>query len=230
MSEQLERALALLAAEVEWPETPEVSLRLDASRAPARRRVWRRPVVVAFAAVVLAVVVAFAVPPARSAILDLFGLGGVTVERVSTLPAAEQRPLAADLGAPITPEAAELVLGVPVALPSFHGELRLYQRDGTVSALLATPEPVLLSEFRPGLGASVLKKLAGMSTVEWVPIAEGVEGLWIAGEEHVVFWAATPPRLAGNVLVWERDGITYRLEGKTLTRARALELAREMLG
>ena len=229
MSEQLERALTALGAEVEWPETPSVVLRLDA--AAPRARVWWRPVVVACAAAALAVAVAFAVPPARSAILDFFGLGGVTVERVSTLPAAEERPLAADLGAPITPEAAELVLGAPVVLPESRGRIRLYQRGGTVSAIFATPEPVLVSEFRPGFDASVVKKLAGMtSTVEWVPITDQVQGLWIAGDEHVVFWAETPPRLAGNVLVWERDGITYRLEGKTLTKERALELARDMLG
>jgi hypothetical protein len=44
----------------------------------------------------------------------------------------------------------------------------------------------------------------------------------------VIFWQEAPPRLAGNVLVWERDGLTYRLEGATLTKERALELARQI--
>ena len=39
-----------------------------------------------------------------------------------------------------------------------------------------------------------------------------------------------PPRLAGNVLVWEQDGITFRVEGKDLERDDALRLARELLG
>ena len=95
---ELERKLTALGAELEWPETPAFSLRLEA--APARRSRWRRPLVVAIALVVVAIGIAFAVPPARSAILDFLHLGGVTVERVSTLPAAEERPLGAELGRP----------------------------------------------------------------------------------------------------------------------------------
>ena len=34
-----------------------------------------------------------------------------------------------------------------------------------------------------------------------------------------------PPRLAGNVLLWQTDGLTLRLEGRELTLARALQLA-----
>ena len=37
-----------------------------------------------------------------------------------------------------------------------------------------------------------------------------------------------PPRLAGNVLLWEDGGTTYRIEGNHLTKERALELAHEM--
>ena len=221
---ELERALSAVAAEIEWPETPAFELWLE--RAPRRRR---RGLLVAVALALVALGLAFAVPQARSAILRFFHLGGVTVARVSTLPAAEQRPLAADLGVPVSRAEAEAALGGPVALPRVHGEPQLYARDGIVSAVLATPEPVLLSEFRAGEGVSLLKKVAGASTgVEWVRIDPGAEGLWIAGEEHVVFWLAAPPRLAGNVLVWERDGVTYRLEGRTLTKERALELAREL--
>ena len=82
----------------------------------------------------------FAVPQARSAILRFFHLGGVTVERVTTLPAAEERPLAVGLGAPVSRAEAEAVLGGPVALPRVNGEPQLYEREGVVSAVLATPE------------------------------------------------------------------------------------------
>jgi hypothetical protein len=37
-----------------------------------------------------------------------------------------------------------------------------------------------------------------------------------------------PPRFAGNTLVWQRDRITFRLEGKSLTRAEAARLARTL--
>jgi hypothetical protein len=223
---ELERALGMLAAELEWPPTPELVLTLEPA---ARRRLERRGLVLAVAVAVVAVALAFAVPQARSAILRFLHLGGVTVERVSTLPAAEQRPLAVGLGEPVTRTEAEAALGGPVALPGMRGEPQLFERGGVVSTVLATPEPVLLSELRSGEGAALLKKVAGISTgVEPARIDEATEGLWIAGEEHVVYWLDAPPRLAGNVLVWERGGVTYRLEGRTLTKARALELARDL--
>jgi hypothetical protein len=223
---ELERQLTALAAEIDWPETPAFELRLEASPAPARRR---RALVLAFAALVVAVGIAFAVPPARSAILDFFRIGGVDVERVTTLPPAEERPLAAGLGDPIGREEADALLGGRVALPDTDGEPQLYERFGVVSTVLATPEPVLVSQFA-SQGGSILKKTTATSVVEHVQIDDETEGLWIAGDDHVVLWPHAPPRLAGDVLVWEdRDGVTYRIEGRDLTRERALELAREMV-
>jgi hypothetical protein len=222
---ELERSLAALAAEVEWPETPALSLSFE----PAPRRRRRRPLVLTLAAVVVGVAIAFAVPPARSAILDFFHLGGVRVERVQTLPAAEERPLGAALGRPVSESEAEGLLGRPVALPETSGRPQLYERSGVVSALLAAPGPVLVSQLHPLGGEYLLKKVAGTATgVANVEIEPGLDALWIAGEQHVVFWLDAPPRLAGNVLLWEDGGITYRIEGKTLTKERALELARAM--
>ena len=221
---ELERALTALGAEVEWPEAPPFELRLEG--APRRR--GRRPLALALAAVLVAIGIAFAVPPARSAILDLFHLGGVTVEASRTSPAAT-RAVGAALGSPVSAAEAEQVLGEPFALPRVNGSSQLYEQSRVVSALVATPEPVLVSQFSPPGGGYLLKKVAGMATgVENVEIAPGLEGLWIAGEEHVVYWQSVPPRLAGNVLLWERSGVTYRIEGKRLTKERALELARQL--
>src|SRR5207249_3599125 len=87
----LERDLRALAAELEWPDTPALAP-LELGR---RRNL--RPLVLALAVLVLALAVAFAVPPARSAILRFLHLRGVSVERVETLPPAEERPLVAGL-------------------------------------------------------------------------------------------------------------------------------------
>ena len=66
------------------------------------------------------------------------------------------------------------------------------------------------------MDGTLLKKVAGI--VEHgraaSQIDDGAQGLWIAGEQHVVYWLDAPPRLAGNVLLWEDGGVTYRLEGK----------------
>jgi hypothetical protein len=58
----------------------------------------------------------------------------------------------------------------------------------------------------------------------------GAPGLWLEGAHAVVFRDAQgivrdeELRLAGNVLLWERDGITYRLEGQ-IERDDAVRLA-----
>ena len=209
----LERALRAL--DVDWPSTPEIRLKL----APRRRR----RVVVAVALAV-AIATAFAVPQSRGAILRFFHLGGVTVVQVETLPAAEEQPLSAGLGQPVTDGEAEQALGTPF-LPLRHGPL--YGNEGIVSTLLAGP--VLLSEFG---SPDMIKKFAGASTrVTWLQVAPGVPGLWIEGGEHVVFFLPNAsPRLAGNVLVFVSGGVTFRLESRRLDEQAALHLARRILG
>jgi len=212
--------LRSLAEEVAWPPTPDVAARLELG--PPRRL---HPLALAVALALLALAIAFAVPPARSAILRFFGLGGVTIERVETLPAAVERPLAVGIGAPIGSAEAQRRLGVPFR-PYEHGQL--YGSDDVVSTLLATPAPVLLSEFG---SPQLLKKLATDATlVQSVDIAPGLQGLFLTGGHHVVVFPQVSPRLAGTVLVWVSRGITFRLEGRTLTEEKAVELARRITG
>jgi hypothetical protein len=101
----------------------------------------------------------------------------------------------------------------------------LYANEGAVSTLLAVPQPALLTEFG---NAYMLKKLATGAPVG-VEVAPGSPGLWIAGE-HVVVFPGASPRFAGNVLLWTRGNVTYRLEARGLGEARALALAREIMG
>jgi hypothetical protein len=207
---ELERSLRAL--DVDWPSTPDVRLEL----APRRR--GRLVVAVSFVAAIAA---AFAVPQSRSAILDFFHLGGVTVVHVETLPQAEERPLSAGLGPTVGDAEAASVLGTAF-LPRQHGTL--HERDGFVSTVLRGP--VLLSEF----GSAYLIKKFATGAVEWVEVAPGVQGLWITGAPHAVFFPDASPRLAGNVLVWEQSGVTFRLEGHGLDQQQALRLARDILG
>ena len=72
------------------------------TRAVAARRDASSPrwgLVLVLAAVLVAFAVALAVPGARSAILRALHLEGVSIERVRVLPPAQERPLAAGLGA-----------------------------------------------------------------------------------------------------------------------------------
>ncbi len=171
-------------------------------------------------AVLVAIAVALAVPGARSAILHALHLEGVTIERVDVLPPAQERPLGAALGAPITPEAAEIVLGRPFALPPTTAPPRLRIQSGRViSTLLADPDPVLLTEFRNEVGDVILKKLVGDSTgVEPVTV-HGAPGFWIAGAPHVFVSPEAPPRLAGHVLVWSSGGFSTGSRGVASRRS-----------
>jgi hypothetical protein len=211
---ELERALTEL--DVDWPATPSFDL---------RRRSSRRWLVAVAVAALLAVAVAFAVPSARSAILRFFHLRGVTVERVETLPPAQERSLRDSLGVPITQADAEGLLVRPFAVPS----ARLYRAGIVVSALLEEDPPLLLSEMYTGREPMLLKKIAGAeSHVEYVSIGAGMPAIWISGRRHVYMQPALPPRYAGNTLLWQNEGITYRLEGRSLTLAHARELARSL--
>jgi hypothetical protein len=222
---ELEQQLLLLAAEIEWPPTPE--LRLPALPERRRRPLWR-PLLVAAAVLLVAACVAALVPGARSAILHWFRIGGASVERVQTLPPAERRSLEAALGRPVGAAEAERVLGAPVRVP--RDARRLYVQGGVVSALLETGAgTVLFSELRSHDLPMLLKKLAsGSTTVEFVTVNGGT-GAWIAGTGHVVIFPAAPPRLAGNTLLWEESGVTYRLERAGLDRQTALALARSLV-
>lgn len=213
---ELERDLQALAAELRWPDTPALELQLE----PRGRRSRRLAVALAVAALV-AIAVALAVPGARSAILRAFRLGGVSVERVTTVPATPARPLEASLGPIVTRERAGRALGVEVSkLPT--GDLHL--SEGVVSVVL--PRDRLLSELRTGPVPLIQKQLAGSGTHAAWSVVNGEPALWISGARHLVRFPDAPARLAGNVLVWQSRPITFRLEGPRLGRSGALAFAR----
>jgi hypothetical protein len=222
---ELERTLRTASTEIAWPAVSEPSLPSEA------RRPRRRALVLVLVALLGAFAVAMAVPGARSAILRALHLEGVSIVRVGVLPPAEARPLGAGLGAAVTPGQAQQALSAAFVLPPLPSRTQLYLDDGAVSALLDAGGPVLLSEMRVGTGGSIIyKKVVGPSTgVSGVRVGD-TQGIWIGGEEHVYVSPGAPPRLAGHVLLWERDGILYRLEGPALTLKRALELAGELDG
>jgi hypothetical protein len=217
---ELEQQLRSLAAELDWPATPELRLPALPDRG---RRPLRRPLLVALAVLLIAAVVASLVPGARSAILHWFRIGGARVERVQTLPPAARQSLTAALGRPVARAEAERALGGGARLPTEQ----LYLRGGVVSALIATDSgPVLFGALRSRDAPFVMKKLASGSNIEFVDVVRNGMGIWIGGAPHVVIFPAAPPRLAGNVLLWTTGGLTYRLEGARLEKQDALDLAR----
>jgi hypothetical protein len=212
----LERELRAL--DVEWPATPR--LRPELAR---RRRRWPLAVALALAAIAAA----FAVPQSRGAILRFFDVGADRIQRVDTLPPAQERSLDAGLGDPVTP--ADARASVPrLLLPPLDRQPTLHRSGVAISLVFSyAGSPVLLTELR---GPSfLLKKLVGGQThTVFVRVRNGGSGVWLAGKPHIFFFPREPARLAGNTLVWAENETTYRLEGPGLTRRKALDLARSL--
>jgi hypothetical protein len=226
---ELERALVQLGRELDWPAEPDLGSRV---RARIERKRFARPLVVAVALAVVAFAIAFAVPQARSSILRFFHIGAVTIERVETLPAAQERPLAAGLGPALTLSEAEAQSGVPLVL---HGAKpqNFYARRGLIATLIRYHgKPILLAELQ-GEQVGITKKLVSPGThVE--PAAIGSLGLWLSGGRHLLIWETgagstgrIEPRLAGNVLIWTEGDRTFRLEG-ALDKSRMLKLGSQI--
>src|SRR5256885_4020144 len=130
---ELGGALVALGGELFPPEpnlVPGVRTRLG------RRRFALKPALaIALAVLAVGVGIAMAVPQARGAILRFFHIGSVTVERVETLPPAQQRPLATGLGPALSRQAAESRSELTIVLPpNFHGT-RFYAQPGMIATL-----------------------------------------------------------------------------------------------
>ena len=234
----VELQLRELSGSVAYPPTPDlaraVRLRL-AERRPWWRVLTRRQALAAGLAVVAAsAAAALAVPSARTAILRFLRIGSATVERVETLPPAEERPLTSGLGRPVAPEIAARLGGFRMLVPDdLERPDRIYVRDGLQSALLDVrgTGPVLLSEVRGVHQFDFVKKVIEPATRVEETRVNGRFAIWIEGASHVVMFQGRSgrvhdltTRLAGNVLIWTRGDLTLRLEGE-LTMERALELA-----
>jgi len=238
---ELELELRRLGGEVSWPETPQLarSVRARLEAEPGRRmRLNRRALTVAFA-VLAALAAVMAVPPARSAILDWLGFGGVEIRRVAELPEVPAGGRLV-LGERVSLDEARRRAGHPVLLPAAAGRPDAIFVDpsfpGQPVALVYGPvdEPrLLVLEFR---AAPLIQKTLSVDTRAEAVTVHGGEGLWIEGPRHEFLFrtlerdaAMDTQRLAGNTLLWRRGELTLRIEGD-LTKAEALRIAESVPG
>jgi hypothetical protein len=227
---ELERALVALGRELDIP--PEPDLRSRVRERIERRTRYRRAALLALAVLVVAVGIALAVPPARSAILRFFHIGSVTIERVDTLPAARERSLVAGLGSALSLRDAEKSSGVPLVLAGPRPR-RFYAQPGLIATVLHyRGKSVLLAEFQGDQMGLTKKFVSPDTSVEPAPI--GSFGVWLEGGKHVLTWQRASGeirqmerRLAGNVLIWAEGARTYRLEGG-LNKGEMVELGRQI--
>ena len=240
----LERALVELGRELEIPPAPDLVPIVLAQLAPRRaaRSGSRRWVLALAAAVLAALVATLAIPDARSALLRILRIGGEQIELVEALPAVAPDPVELDLehtlGRRATIEEARREAGFDLRELGTPPDRVYLGERGTVWFLYGTPLQVrLLVAQTPAVAVDatlILKKLASPDThVDELSVG-GARGFYLDGAPHLVLLLdergaviEESVRLARNVLVWEADGVTYRLEGD-MSREAALELARSL--
>jgi len=238
--DRLERRLAELAGEVEWPPAPDLRPAVRAGIARARRRHVRLLLV---AAVLAAALVAGAAAAAS------IGLRGATIQRVPRVASPSPGPPGAlgtrlDLGDRYGALAdAEAAAGFRALVPSSLGQPDevYYRRSPGVLTLVYHPRPDLPATADPEVGALVMEaadsvdgqsfgKLAGPGTSVRPVTVNGGRGFWISGAEHGFFiyrgggGQGDQFRLAGDVLIWNQAGLVVRIESG-LDEPRALALA-----
>jgi hypothetical protein len=249
---ELELQLRALSSEIDFPPAPDLRARVRAQLGERRSRrpfLPRRALVIALAALAVAIGAAFAVPPARTAILEWLGLRGVEIRRVAEPPTAPTPPttpgaaVGADLGLGVHVSLAEAKRRASfrvvapkldsLAAPDVYFASSL---PGGQVALVYGPagNRLLLTQFQATPGFPYIQKSVGSGTkVESVTV-DGQLGFWLTGDPHELFYEDPRGvvrdetiRLAGNVLLWERGTVTLRLEGAD-TKAEALRIARSV--
>jgi hypothetical protein len=236
---ELELALTQIGRELDYPDSPDLTGAVRRRLAEGRRPMsWRRPLVVALAAVAVGVGAVLAVPQARSAIADWLGIGAVTIRHVEDLPPVELATGDLGVGEQVSLGEARSRVRFQVRVPTLEG-LRdpvVYYAEplptGQVSFVYGSPEkPQLLITQVAALGAYEKLVNSEGTTIEQVTV-EGAPGVWIEGEHHVLFYPGAdreePFRLVGNTLVFERaDGVTVRIEAD-ISKEEALRIGRSM--
>ena len=204
------------------------------SARPPLRRGW------AFAAALVLLVAALFTfsPTTREAVADFIGLGGIRIssgDRPNDLPELGENVA---LGAPVDGIAgAEEIVDFEIATPTVEGfaEPDAVHADddfppGGRASLVYAPRPdlpetsetgvgLLLTQFEGTPEVNAIKKLHSVGVHIRFTDVDGAAAYWIAGGSHTISYIDAngdhieeTTRLAGNTLIWQANGVTFRLE------------------
>jgi hypothetical protein len=235
--------LRALRDEIAWPATPDLAAAVAARLAaePRRRAApWvLRPAIILPLLVVLLLGAVAAVPPARTAVLDVLGLAArervVRVERPPAAPPGAMR--GPHLGRRVTLARARAAVDFPVRVPALLGpppEVRLSRRlpGGAVTLLYGTR--YALTEFRGGATPFALKSVGpGTRAIDArvgghrAIFLTGAPFAWVALDRNGRPVESTARLVGANVLLFDAGGLGFRLE-TTAGLARALAVARSL--
>lgn len=187
------------------------------------RRPTPRIAMVGLAVALVVVGTVLAIPQSRTALADFFGLGHVRVRTESTLPNAERPVLRPeDFAEPLTLEVAQRLADFQVRLPTYpdgvgapdNVYLQTFGDDNVIIAVYQAEGFDLYQSRLRGFFGKVVRVSASQLEVAGAP------GLWIPkGGHQAVYLDADGEEVPGSqrnveraTLLWEEDGITYRLE------------------
>lgn len=214
----LEQRLTALAAEIDWPGTPELSSRVGRRLHVAARRsgpAWWRPVAkrwaaVAAAALIIAAGALAAYSPTRAAIAGWLNLHTtiLRVPHLATPSAQPSGPLGTRLGLgnQTTLNLAQRQIAWHVTVPSSlgapdevylqeppdgppQGEVTLvYRARPGIAVASQTGVAALVTEARGTIDQEFLGKILGPGTTIEPVTVSGHDGWWIAGAPHEFFF------------------------------------------
>jgi len=221
MVDRLDAALLRLAAEIDFPPTPDLrSSVAERAQAPARRwwpSVWPR-------AAALAVIATLLVAATAAALVLV--LPGLRITTVPAVPTAEAVASRLALGDPIPADT--VGAGIPAALGrpdeayviGDHEVLSLvYLADDELPELAGSGIGLLVQVIDGALDGERVEKLVAEGAAVTPVEVGGDAGFWIEGPPHLVRYTdpegrerSQRTRLVGDTLVWERGGVLYRVE------------------
>ena len=231
---QLEARLAELRADIEFPATPPLVALVGARLAQPRRSFGlRRPLGRSLALVLVATLLL-----AGIAVAFGIGLGGLRlVFGPASFSPAPSLVVGPGLGAPTSLDAARgevtFTLRVP-NLSALHEPDLVYLADppagGAVTLLYgeragfpADPDSgigLIVTQFRADIGPDIFEKLIDGGVRVLPARVHGLEAWWVEGGDHFFFYrdaegrvVDSTLRLASETLIWEENGVTYRVEG-----------------
>ncbi|MHB8510077.1 MAG: hypothetical protein ACYDGR_15790 [Candidatus Dormibacteria bacterium] len=237
---ELQDLLQDLGRLLQYPPTPDLSsaVRARIDSAQTRTRWWERPAqrrtALAIAVVIIALAASTALlSPVRDTLARFFHVPGVVIERQAVVPSPTPGG-ALQLGTPTSLNGARTRLNFPVALPTTlavpsavylssvppGGELSLvYAPAPGLPEAHSSGVGLLLTEFRGTLAPQFFGKILGPGTLLKEVDVAGTRGYWITGSPHAFFYQQVggnptdePLRLADNTLLWEKGGVTFRIE------------------
>ncbi|MCH7584568.1 MAG: hypothetical protein IH941_05345 [Acidobacteria bacterium] len=234
-------ALADLGAAIDFPPVPDLDVTFTRLEIHPLGRVAARLRWAVAAGIVAVVALVMLVTPVREAVADWLGIGRTRIVEVDEIPADIEESIQG-LGVEVPFGEGLALFGVVDSWPAALGEpdrffVRI--REGRPSELSMVWLPrqdlpevgstgigALFTRFEGTLEAPTVEKSVGEGTSVQLVAVGDAPGYWIGGDAHTFGYLGKDGeviletlRLAGNTLLWEEGGVSYRFESGLVQEA-----------